>query len=132
MRHSVSRRLCAIERALRATIAETQRRQFTYGLRVRSASRDLRHIDLALGFLGGETYCCRVVTCDVPLYREEWWWTLREHLAAEGLRPPSTDITIHVAVISEAGARFPVLGADRLLGEFDFDEEEWIEADVSA
>lgn len=99
----------AVQSALRRTFGETNHRHFRYGLNVRSASPDLRHIDVAIGHLGGETYCCGTLSCSVPYYERSWWRLLRKNLEREGLDPPAGPITLHVAVITEAGALFPVL-----------------------
>lgn len=88
MRRSDSRTLRAIQSALVKTFTETALRRFRYGLSVRSASPDLRHIDVALGFLAGETYCCGTLGCDIPVYARDWWRTLRQHLERERLEPP--------------------------------------------
>lgn len=129
MRHASSRALCALERALRSTLAQTQRRRFSYGLSVRSASSNLRHVDVALGFLAGEIYCCGQTGCEIPYHRRAWWRSLRRNLAREGLLLARHGLVLHVAEVTEVGARFPVAGAD-YQAAFSFREARWVEADA--
>lgn len=125
-----SRTVRALQSALTRTFAETNRRHFQYGLRVRSASPDLRHIDVALGYLSGEVYCCGALGCSIPYYERSWWRRLRKNLEREGLTPPARPITLHVAEIMEPGAVFPILGASACVEQLGFHEQSLEEAEA--
>lgn len=81
-----------------------------YGLRVPSFSDNLRHIDLAFGFLEGHGYCCTELGCHVPHWSAVWWRQLRKDVARQGVELPPSRVTIHVAVFTDPGAQFSVFG----------------------
>lgn len=127
----VRRAICC---ALQGSFDENHRRRnragnlTLYGLRVPGFSPDLRHIDLALGYLAGESYCCGQVSCDVPFHRRSWWQALRKQLARAGVRPPP-GLTFHVAVFTEQGAVFPVWGTAKQCSLY---ECEWRESEAQS
>lgn len=77
-----------------------------YGILVPSFSRDLRHIDLAFGFLADHRYCCDLIGCHVSYHSSGWWRELRKLVARQGVDLPRSMITIHAAVFTEPDARF--------------------------
>lgn len=109
------RRASQVRRAIRRALQDVlpvriNEGRSQYGIRVPSFSNDLRHVDLALGFLNGQQSCCGEVGCHVPHWSKAWWRRFRKALARHGVEPPRSTITIHVAVFTDPGAQFSVCG----------------------
>jgi hypothetical protein len=96
--------VCALQEML-AGNRLTGGSQTHYGIRVPFFSRDLRHFDLAFGYLEGHRYCCGEIGCHVG-----WWRALRKAVARQGVELPPSKVTIHVAVFTDPGAQFSVHG----------------------
>lgn len=101
--------VCALQEML-AGNRLTGGSQTHYGIRVPSFSRDLRHIDLAFGFVESHRYCCGEIGCHVSYWSADWWRRFRKGVARQGLHLPPSNITIHVAVFTDPGAQFSVHG----------------------